>query len=188
VKGVKSTTAAITFPVDFTPFTESGYLKKYRPQEMEGGDTGRARISRGSPPPRARTKKISPSYARYAIRQNRTHMLELLQKLKADIDSPESAGFMVQFRHFLEESWNLKDYVSREDNLLISAIEESVRGKKWRELNIPQIAALENALSNVSDPSMSDNLLKSLIRNILKSEIDIYPSSPIDEDDDGKEE
>ncbi|MFV1950373.1 MAG: hypothetical protein ACC630_00215 [Nitrospinota bacterium] len=110
-------------------------------------------------------------------------MIALLGKLKLNLDKPEGAMYMTKFRQLLNEVWKDKDVLSEEKIFLISAVEEVIRGKKWRELKTGQIKILEHIVRQIRDKTLSQKKMNEALREIHSSGMDIFPSSKIDEDD-----
>ncbi len=129
----------------------------------------------------------SPAFAEFTIRRNVAAMTGLLDMLKANLDKPEGAAIMVSFRQKLADAWKIKDSLPKERVLLLSAVDEVVRDKKWRELTPNQVEVLNRILHDVGDPTLTPKRMTAAFRLIHKSDVDIYPSSTVAEDEDGED-
>lgn len=129
-------------------------------------------------------EKPSRAFAEFTLRRNVKEMLGLLGELKLNLDRPEGAASMIKFRQRLNEAWKVRDSLAKEVLLLLSAIEEVIRGKKWRELTTGQIEVLERIVQEAGEVRLTRKRMAEVFRAIHKSGIDIYPASAVDEDDD----
>ena len=127
--------------------------------------------------------KPSPEFAEFTIRRNVKIMSSLLGKLRANLDNPEGAAIMVSFREKLSAAWKVKDSLPEERVFLLSAVDEVVREKKWRELTPGQVDVLSDILNSISDRALLAKRMVAAFKAIHKSGIDIYPSSLISEED-----
>lgn len=91
---------------------------------------------------------------------------------------------MTGFREQITKAWEIKDALPKERVLLVSTLEEAIRGKKWRDLTIEQIEQLKNIIEQTGDLSLNQKKMAELFRALHKSGIDIYPAATVDEDDD----
>lgn len=132
-------------------------------------------------------EKPSRAYAELIVRKKTTEMFALLVKLNSNLETPEGARYMTTFRNILSVLWGLKDSLSKEKVVLISAVEEVIRGKKWRELTAVQIETLKNTVHQVGGIVNSKALSESL-RTIHRSGMDIFPDFEIDDDFDAQAE
>lgn len=132
----------------------------------------------------AEAEKPSRAFAEFTIRRNVKEMLGLLGELKLNLDKPEGAVAMGRFRQNLTEAWKVKDPLPKERILLLSAVEEVIRGRKWRELTTGQIEVLERIVWQAGYETLTPKRMAEVFRTIHKSGMDIYPASAVDEDDD----
>jgi hypothetical protein len=138
--------------------------------------TGGALGSSGVEPP-------SRAFAEFTSRKTFGQMLVYLHELKTNLNAPEGAALMVGFREGLAKALEVKDGLSKEKVLVISALEEAVRGKKWRELTPQQIVTMEAIIEHSKNSTVSAEQASAAFRSIHKSGIDIYPSAEIDDND-----
>ncbi|MBI5746680.1 MAG: hypothetical protein HZA13_06745 [Nitrospirae bacterium] len=131
-----------------------------------------------------KAEKLSPAFAEFILRKNLKMMLLLLEKLKDNLGKLEGAAFMTGFREQITKAWEIKDALPKERVLLVSTLEEAIRGKKWRDLTIEQIEQLKNIIEQTGDLSLNQKKMAELFRALHKSGIDIYPAATVDEDDD----
>jgi len=124
--------------------------------------------------------KTSSPYANFILNRNLTKMLDYLIDLKNDLESPAGAVSMTYFRDKLKETWAVKESLPRDKVLTIVAIEEAIKGRRWRDLNLAQINTLEKIIQNLLKNTSS---LKSVLSSIHSSGIEIYPSAEIDDEE-----
>ena len=121
----------------------------------------------------------SPQYADFLFRKNLREILPLLDQLKPNLNSPDGAKFMHGFREKLHEVWSVADSLPKERKILISTLEEAIRGKRWRDITTRQVQVLEQIIDKTESGKLS---LTAAFKVLHKSFIDIYPSATIDED------
>jgi len=125
-------------------------------------------------------EKPSRQYAELVFQRNMREIPLLLEQLKANLQNPEGAKFMQWFREKLHRVWEVVDGLPKEKVLLLSAIEETVRAKRWRDLATGQIQILEQVIKQTENGTLS---LAGALRTLHRNFIDIYPSASIDESD-----
>lgn len=96
---------------------------------------------------------------------------------------------MTRLREQITKAWESRDALPKERVLLISALEEAIRGEKWRDLTLEQIEQLKNITEQTLDLSlnqkkMSELLMADIFRALHKSGIDIYPAATVEDDND----
>jgi len=129
-------------------------------------------------------KRHSVAYAEFAVHHGLGELRRYLEKLESAGASPEGAGWMGMFRDTLSALQDFLPSIGRERAIVISAIEETVRGMKWRELGSDHIRRLRTILNKASEPLMGIREMGDAITSIHASGLDIYPSALIDEDED----
>lgn len=153
-------------------------VKPGTPQEQEGSHlTIRA----------SERKEPSRAFARVVLEKNAKKMLTLLQELKGNLDRPEGATLMVQFRGILANCWELRNAFPETTVFMLTTLEDAIRGKKWRQFTIGQIDTLEHVVGQLETIPSKHSELSKVFRMIRKSDIDTYPSAEIDEADDDDE-
>lgn len=121
-------------------------------------------------------KQHTVAFSEYLFTRKTVELVALLTELKANLQKAEGAAIMTSFRRSLEEIWNVAGRLPKEKILIVSAVEEAVRNKKWRELSVGQVEVVQRLLTDVNtvaDGSKAD--LDKAFRAIHKSQIDIYP-------------
>ncbi len=132
--------------------------------------------------------KSTPAFSDFLFRRKIAELISLLNELKRNLTSPDGARIMTSFRSSLEQIWHVAGALPREKLIIVSAVEEAVRNRKWRELTIGQVDVLIRVLSNVnSGAEISSKELDRAFLAIHRSQIDIYPSAGEDFDDDESE-
>lgn len=135
-----------------------------------------------------REKPHTPAFSEYHFRRKTAELIAHLNKLRNNLLNPEGAAIMTSFRRSLEQIWHVAGALPREKIIIVSAVEEEVRNKKWRELTIGQVDVLEHVLSNVNiGAEHSTNELSRAFSAIHRSQIDFYPSAAEDFDDEETE-
>lgn len=132
-------------------------------------------------------ERPSRAFAEFTTQRNLKKMLGLLGELKLNLDKPEGARTMAGFRQRLADAWSVRSGLPKERVLLLSAVEEVVRGKKWRDLSSAQIDVLERLLRQAGDVTLTAKKMAEAFRAIHKSQMNLYPAASVDEDDDGYE-
>jgi hypothetical protein len=125
------------------------------------------------------TEQPSQQYADFLFRKNLREILPLLNQLKPNLNNPEGAKFMHGFREKLYEVWTVAESLPKERKILISTLEEAIRGKRWRDLTTGQVQVLEQIVDQTESGKLP---LAVAFKALHKSFIDIYPSATIDED------
>jgi hypothetical protein len=124
-------------------------------------------------------------FSEYLFNRKTAEMISLLNDLKPNLQQIEGAGIMTVFRRSLEEIWHVAGRLPTEKVLVVSAVEEAVRNKKWRELSVGQVDVLQRVLSNVSTPVEISRLeVSRAFRAINRSRIDVFPSALVEEEQD----
>lgn len=126
-------------------------------------------------------EKPSRAYAEFKVQNNANEMVSLLKKIGDNLDNAQGAAYMVGFRQHLDDMWKFESSLPKERVILFSAVEEVVRGKKWRELNKKQITVLIHIVEQVSDKTLTDKKMSQALALIQNSSMDIYPSSKVDD-------
>lgn len=126
------------------------------------------------------TEKPSRQYAEALFQRNMTEISPLLEQLKANLENPEGAKFMQWFRERLDRVWEVADALPKEKVLFLSALEEAVRDKRWRDLTTGQVQTLEQVIRQTETGTLN---LTGALRTLHHNFIDIYPSASIDESD-----
>jgi hypothetical protein len=135
-----------------------------------------------------REKPHTPAFSEYQFGRKTAELIAHLNKLKQNLQNPEGAAIMSLFRSSLEQIWHVAGTLPREKIIILSAVEEAVRNKKWRELTIGQVDVLQHVLSNVNIAAeISKSELDRVFSAIHRSQIDIYPSAAEDFDDEETE-
>lgn len=135
-----------------------------------------------------REKPHTRAFSEYHFGRKTAELVAHLTKLKQNLQNPEGAAIMTLFRSSLEQIWHVAGTLPREKIIIVSAVEEAVRDKKWRELSIGQVEVLQRVLSNVNiGAEISKSELDKAFSAIHRSQIDIYPSAAEDFDDDETE-
>ena len=129
------------------------------------------------------TEQPSRQYAEFLFRKNLRGMLPLLDQLKPNLNNPDGAKFMHGFRERLYEVWKVADSLPKEKEILISTLEEAIRGKRWRDLTTGQVQVLEQIIEQTESGPLP---LTAAFKALHKNFIDIYPSAAVDEDYDEK--
>lgn len=131
----------------------------------------------------------SSGYAQFILRREASSMAQALSDLKDNLNVPEGARYMSYFRHSLQNMWEVKAALPMETVLLISAIEEAVHEKKWRELSLSQLNTLGTIVSRLPGGEPSRKALRDSLSTMQRSWLDIFPSSEHDyesiEDEEG---
>jgi len=71
----------------------------------------------------------------------------------------------------------------QEKVLFLSALEETVRAKRWRDLATGQVQILEQVIKQTESGTLN---LAGALRTLHRNFIDIYPSASIDESDENE--
>lgn len=124
-------------------------------------------------------------FSEYLFNRKTAELISLLDELKPNLQQLEGAGIMTVFRRSLGEIWHVAGRLPREKVLIVSAVEEAVRNKKWRELSVGQINVLQRVLLNVSNPAEISHVeMSRTLRAINRSRIDVFPSALVEEEED----
>ena len=129
------------------------------------------------------TEKPSRQYAEVLFQRNMAEIPSLLEQLKSNLENAEGAKFMQSFREKLNRVWEVEDALPKEKVLFLSAVEEAVRGKRWRDLTTGQVQILEEVIKQTESGPWN---LAGALRTLHSSFIDIYPSASIDESDEAE--
>ena len=209
--GEKSNTSRGTEPLDQPKVHKRGetrepiinFLASVRTEGSQirpEGEPGEERISSvatkgdvrmlevGSYPLEQISNKPSKAYAELILIRNTRVMISLLGELQGKLDHPDGARCMTLFREALESAWKVRDGFSREKVLVLSAVEDSVRGRKWREFKQQQILGLKQTLEDLEGKVFGDQEMDRGFRTLHVSGLDVYPSSSTDEEADWKVE
>ncbi|MEW6584965.1 MAG: hypothetical protein AB1442_05060 [Nitrospirota bacterium] len=128
-------------------------------------------------------EKPSRQYAELVFQRNMKEIPSLLEQLKANLQNPEGAKFMQWFREKLHRVWEVADALPKEKVLFLSALEETVRAKRWRDLAAGQVHILEQVVKQTESGTLN---LTGALRTLHRNFIDIYPSASIDENDENE--
>src|SRR4030042_2260438 len=128
-------------------------------------------------------EKPSRQYAELVFQRNMKEIPSLLEQLKANLQNPEGAKFMQWFREKLHRVWEVADALPKEKVLFLSALEETVRAKRWRDLATGQVQILEQVIKQTESGTLN---LNGALRTLHRNFIDIYPSASIDESDENE--
>jgi hypothetical protein len=129
------------------------------------------------------TEKKTRQYAELVFERNMKEIPSLLDQLRVNLENPEGARFMQGVRERLRRIWEIADALPKEKILFLSALEETVRDKRWRDLAPGQVQVLEQIVKQAENGTVNLGFtLGTLHRNF----IDIYPSASIDESDENE--
>jgi hypothetical protein len=128
-------------------------------------------------------EKPSRQYAELVFQRNVREMPSLLDQLKTNLQNPEGAKFMQWFREKLHRIWEVADSLPKEKVLFLSALEEAIRAKRWRDLETGQVQILEQVIKQTESGTVN---LTGALRTLHRNFIDIYPSASIDENDENE--
>jgi hypothetical protein len=129
------------------------------------------------------TEKKSRQYAELVFEHSIKEIPSLLDELRVNLENPEGAKFMQGFRERLHRIWEVADALPKEKILFLSALEETVRGKRWRDLTAWQVQVLEQIIKQTENGTVN---LASALGTLHRNFIDIYPSASIDESDENE--
>jgi hypothetical protein len=132
-----------------------------------------------------RTEQPSRQYAELMFLKNFESMGSLLQQVGENLNNPDGAKFMSWFRDKLQEIWAITDSLSKDKVILISALEEAIRGKRWRDLTIGQIRVLGQIIKQTENGTLK---LTNAFTILHQNFIEISPSAIVDEEDDEGEQ
>lgn len=125
-------------------------------------------------------EKPSRQYSDLVFQSTMREIPPLLEQLKANLQNPEGAKFMQWFREKIRRIWEVADSLPKEKVLFLSALEEAIRPKRWRDLEAGQVQILEQVIKQTECGTLN---LASALRTLHRNFIDIYPSASIDESD-----
>jgi hypothetical protein len=93
-------------------------------------------------------KHFTVGYSEFVFKRKTAELVSLLNDLKPNLQVAEGAAIMTSFRNSLEQIWTVAGPLPREKVIVVSAVEESVRNTKWRELSVGQIDVLQRLLTD----------------------------------------
>jgi hypothetical protein len=128
-------------------------------------------------------EKPTRQYAELVFQRNMREIPSLLEQVRVNIQNPEGAKFMQWFREKLCRVWEVADALPKEKVLFLSALEETVRAKRWRDLATGQVQILEQVIKQTESGTLN---LAGALRTLHRNFIDIYPSASIDESDENE--
>jgi hypothetical protein len=128
-------------------------------------------------------EKPTRQYAELVFQRNMREIPSLLEQVRVNIQNPEGAKFMQWFREKLHRVWEVADALPQEKVLFLSALEETVRAKRWRDLATGQVQILEQVIKQTESGTLN---LAGALRTLHRNFIDIYPSASIDESDENE--
>jgi hypothetical protein len=147
--------------------------------ELQGVKSAEVRVQREKP--------HTIAFSEYLFKRKTADLISLLNDLKPNLQKAEGAAIMTSFRSSLNEIWRVAGRLPREKIIVVSAVEEAVRNRKWRELSVGQVEVLERVLSNVNTVTNGSKAdLDKAFGAIHGSQIDIYPSAAEDFDDEAE--
>jgi len=125
----------------------------------------------------------TPAYAEYIVQAGLNSICKYCGQLGASLETAEGARWMTKIREELASVHRYLPFISRERALVITALEETIRGRKWRDLSISQIANISELASKTKDLQLNRREFLHVLDLMNQRGLDVFPSADDDDDE-----